>query len=118
MISSLRLFDVCWREVEVEEYLAVGDSFLDQYTMLADDRQKTYAISLDQWIRLKNECISVSDYQWGDGTVSKIQVWPYDSRRLSFDHLALAVAVSYTEMELLAEPRLCGAINDLFSESV
>jgi len=116
LISSPRLFDVCWREVEAENYVAVGDSFLDQHTMLADGRQKTYAISLEQWVRLKNECISVSDYQWDDDTVSKIQVWPYDARYLSFDQLALAVAVSYTEMELLAEPRLCGAINDLLSE--
>jgi hypothetical protein len=115
LISSPRLFDVCWREFKCDEFVAVGDSFLDQHTMLADGPQKTYAISLDQWIVLQDECATVSDYRWDDKTISIIQVWPYDARRLSFDQLALAVAVSYTEVELLAEPRLCGALNDLLS---
>lgn len=116
LISSPRLFDVCWRDFKSEEFVAVGDSFLDQHTMLADGRQKTYAISIDQWGALQNEYISVSDYKWDDKTISIIQVWPYDASNLTFDQLALAVAVSYTEVELLAEPRLCGALNDLLSE--
>ena len=50
IISSPRLFDVFWKDVEFQGLIPAGDTFVDKYADLADNRQKTYAISLAQWM--------------------------------------------------------------------
>lgn len=60
--------------------------------------------------------VEVDSFHFRDASVSKVQVWPYDPRGLSPEQMRLAVAVSYTDSELLEEPRLCGALSNLLSE--
>ena len=45
-VSSPRLMDVYVRQFPTEDQFFVGDSFLDQRTMLADSLQRTYGLSL------------------------------------------------------------------------
>lgn len=114
-ISSPRLFDVYWRCVNTECIPVAGDTFLEKYTMLGDSRQKTFAISYERWKTLKSDYSDISEFDLRDSDVSKIQVWSFDPLLLSHEQMILAVAVTYNDVELLDEPRLCGALNEILS---
>jgi hypothetical protein len=116
IISSPRLFDVFWKDVGLQGLIQAGDTFVDKYTGLADNRQKTYAISLAQWIDISGRYDEVDKYEKLDISISKIQVWPFDPSTLSFEQMVLAIGVSYNEEELKEEPRLCGALRHLMRE--
>lgn len=116
LISSPRLFDVYLKDFVGSEAILAGDSFLDLHTNLADSLQKTYAITLSDWEVVRELYVEVDSFHFRDASVSKVQVWPYDPRGLSPEQMRLAVAVSYTDSELLEEPRLCGALSNLLSE--
>lgn len=113
LVSSPRLADFYVRDFSSDGYVLVGDSFLDRFTMLADMRQKTYGLSLHRWNEISSELVMVSDYDFRDLTITRIQVWPFDPRDLNLDSLKVAVAVSYTALELVREPRIVGALNEL-----
>ncbi|QGT82818.1 hypothetical protein [Pseudomonas coronafaciens] len=115
LVSSPRLFDVYWRSFNMESVSVAGDTFLDKYTMLGDSRQKTFAISLDQWRILERVYKDIVEFSSRDSGVSKVQVWSIDPNLLSHEQMKLAVAVTYNDLELLDEPRLCGALNELLS---
>ncbi|NLT88720.1 MAG: hypothetical protein GXW93_12705 [Pseudomonas lactis] len=113
LVSSPRLADFYVRDFNADGYLQVGDSFLDRYTMLADMPQKTYGVPLDRWNDVSPTVEIVSEYTSRDQTITRIQVWPFDPLCLNLESLKVAVAVSYTELELIREPRIVGALNDL-----
>lgn len=116
IVSSPRLFDVFWKDVATDAFVKAGDSFLEQYTMLCDNHQKTYAISWNEWQKLDGTYATVDEYDINDTSISKIQVWPYDPRTLTFKQMVLSVGVSFTDEELQEEPRLCGALRELMKD--
>ena len=115
-VSSPRMFDLAVRNLQCEGYVKVGDSFLDAHTMLADCPQKTYAITLSEWERVSTSLEVVEEFHFRDASVSRLQVWAVDPKVLSFEALRIAVAVSFTDLELADEPRLSGALTELMSD--
>lgn len=83
--------------------------------MLADGPQKTLAIELGEWKKNESMFEKVESYALRDGSVIKIQVWPFNPSKLNLPQLKVAVAVSYNEIELMRDSRLCGAIHELLS---
>jgi hypothetical protein len=108
--------DVHVRQFPVLDWFFAGDSFLDQRTMLADSPQRTYGVSLPSWSLLQTRVEIVKDYHYNDGSVAKIQIWSFDPRTLTEPQARLAVALSYTSLELYAEPRIIGSLNDILEE--
>jgi hypothetical protein len=84
--------------------------------MLADRPQRTYWLSLGRWKEISSSITEVETFPFRDGTVSRIQIWPFDPLGLSPEAMRIAVAVSYTSLGLIREPRIVGAINDLLRE--
>ncbi|WP_439850012.1 hypothetical protein ACTACG_17210 [Pseudomonas syringae] len=112
-VSSPRLFDVYLRDFPRNSFLEVGDSYLDSRTMLADLAQKTYGISITDWNLIKDHYRNAENFLPNDNSISRVQIWPFDPRSLSPEQLKLAVAVSYSDLELYREPRLSGALRNL-----
>lgn len=115
-VSSPRLMDFCVRNLDVDGLALVGDSFLDGRTMFADWPQRTFGISLARWEILQDDCEIVQHYDLRDLSVAKLQIWPFDPKVLSDDQSILAVALSYTALEMYAEPRIVGALNDVLAD--
>jgi hypothetical protein len=115
-VSSPRLADISVRGFDPAGCTEVGDSFLEKHTMLADRPQRTYGMSLDRWKEVSPSITEVETFAFRDGTVSRIQIWPFDPLSLSPEAMRIAVAVSYTSLELIREPRIVGAVNDLLRE--
>ncbi|HDS1796969.1 MULTISPECIES: hypothetical protein [Pseudomonas] len=113
LVSSPRLKDVYVRGYPLEGLIEVGDTYLDKHTMLADQYQKTFAVSLVQWCQQQNENFIVSEFDFRDASVNKLQIWPFDPADLDEDQLRFAVAVSYTEFEIFDEPRVSLALGEL-----
>lgn len=84
--------------------------------MLADRPQRTYGVSLERWKEISLSITEVETFGFRDVTVSRIQIWPFDPLSLSPEAMRIAVAVSYTSLELIREPRIVGALNDLLRE--
>jgi hypothetical protein len=112
-ISSPRLFDVYLRDFHDSSFLKVSDSYLDSLTMLSDLPQKTYGISLTDWSLIKSRYQDAGSFLPNDKSVSRVQIWPFDPKSLSAEQLKLAIAVSYSDLELYREPRLSGALREL-----
>ncbi|QZP34295.1 hypothetical protein [Pseudomonas sp. DR48] len=112
-VSSPRIMDIYVREAVIETPSFVGDSYLDQITMLADKRQKTVGISLKAWAVLEKTAGRVEKYHFDDASISVLQIWPFDPMSLSDEHLKIAIALSYTTGELRAESRIVGALNEV-----
>ncbi len=115
-VSSPRLMDIYVRQFPIQDQFFAGDSFLDQRTMLADSPQRTYGVSLLSWSLLKTDVEIVENYHYCDSSVTKVQIWPFDPRALTEPQSRLAVALSYTNLELYAEPRIIGSLNDILEE--
>jgi hypothetical protein len=115
-VSSPRLMDFSARNFPAEKFATVGDTFLDSRTMVADAPQKTYGIFLGDWELLKPQIELVDDYPHNDKGVTKLQVWAFDPGSLDEYQTRLAVALSYTRLELYAEPRVVGALNDILED--
>ncbi|MFJ3466658.1 hypothetical protein [Pseudomonas sp. NPDC090201] len=115
-VSSPRLADVYVKDLDPAGCTEVGDSFLEKHTMLADRPQRTYGMSLERWREVSSSITEVETFAFRDGTISRIQIWPFDPLCLPPEEMKIAVAVSYTALELIREPRIVGAINDLLRE--
>lgn len=113
LVSSPRLADFCVRGFVADGHQEVGDSLLDRFTMLADLPQKTFGVPLAEWSQIAPMLEILPEYDFRDQTITRLQVWPFDPCDLSIESLKLAVAVSYTELELVREPRIVGALNEL-----
>lgn len=113
LVSSPRLVSLCVRAFSHPVLVEAGDTFLDCRTMLADYPQKTRAISLTNYLTLVDAVETVDEYHPHDASVMKLQVWPYEPGGLSDFAMAVAVALSYTPAELMAESRISAAIDEL-----
>lgn len=116
LVSSPRLMDHFVRGFDTEIYALVGDSFLDLHTMLGDYDNKTYGVSLVEWGALKDKLEVVDSFSFRDTSVSRVQVWAFDPKDLDHDSMRIAVACSYHDLELIREPRIFGAIEDLLTD--
>ena len=113
LVSSPRLSDHFIRGLCAEDLCVVGDSFLSEFTAIGDWRNKTYGVSIEAWDCLRREVEIVENFPFGDLTIKRIQVWPFDPKDLDLESMKIAVAVSYCDLELIREPRIFGAINEL-----
>jgi len=113
LVSSPRLISLCVRAFSHPALAEAGDTFLDSRTRLADYTQKTMAISLTNYLLLEGTIEVVEEYSPNDPAVMKLQIWPYEPRDLNEFAMAVAVALSYTPAELMAESRISLAINEL-----
>ncbi|NIE75519.1 hypothetical protein F3J45_13845 [Pantoea sp. Ap-967] len=116
LVSSPRLKDVYVRDFSADGLIEVGDSYLDKCTMLSDQPQKTYGISIDQWEAVESRATFVDEFHFRDTSVIKLQVWPFDPSSLTAEQLRVAVAVSFTELEIFDEPRLALALDELLED--
>ncbi|HEN8800257.1 TPA: hypothetical protein U8251_002856 [Pseudomonas putida] len=116
LVSSPKLFEAFWENVPPDLFVQAGDTFLDKHTMLADNPQKTYAISIADWQKFSTTYVDVEQYEHDDTSISKIQIWPYDPRMLTFQQMVLSVGMSFSDVDLQEEPRLCGALRDLMKD--
>ncbi|RRW54949.1 hypothetical protein EGJ55_14195 [Pseudomonas moraviensis] len=115
-VSSPRMLDHYARMVPLPGMLVAGDTFLDEFTMLADRRQRTFAISYDDWKKASKDIEVLHEYDQNDSTIINIQVWPFPPAELDNFQRLIAVALSYTRSELDAESRISSSIDDLVSE--
>ncbi|MFJ7286099.1 hypothetical protein [Pseudomonas sp. NPDC099000] len=115
-VSSPRFGDTYVREMVIGNLLFVGDSFLDQRTRLADNRQKTFGISQKMFSLVKPEIDEIESYEPMDSSISILQVWTVDPSTLNEHQLRLAVSLSYTAKELRAESRIVGALNHILED--
>lgn len=113
LVSSPRLVSVCVRAFSHPALVEAGDTFLDSRTRLADYPQKSIAISLTNYLLLEGAIEVVEEYSPNDPAVMKLQVWPFEPGDLNEFAMAVAVALSYTPAELMAESRISLAINEL-----
>lgn len=115
VVSSPRLFDVAVQDLK-ESLVSVGDTFLDQRSMLADWPQRTYGVSLERWRILSSKTQLIGAFHHNDASVSKIQVWSFEPGSLTEMQMRLAVALTYTNAELRAESRIVGALNHVLND--
>ncbi|WP_458131009.1 hypothetical protein [Pseudomonas sp. R3-41] len=113
LVSSPRLRSMFVRAFSHPALAEAGDTFLDSRTLLADYPQKTMAISLTNYQLLEGAVEVVDEYSPNDPSLMKLQIWPYEPRDLNEFAMAIAVALSYTPAELMAESRISAAIDDL-----
>jgi hypothetical protein len=113
LVSSPRLMSQSVRAFSHPALFVAGDTFLDSRTMLADYLQKTRAISLADYLPLVSEVEIVDEYDPNDRSVMKLQVWPFEPGDLNDFAMTVAVALSYTRAELMAESRISLAIDEL-----
>lgn len=116
LVSSPRLMSMFVRAFSHPALVEAGDTFLDSHTMIADYPQKTRAISLANYLTLVETVEIVYEYHPHDLSLMKLQVWPYEPGDLSHFAMAVAVALSYTPAELMAESRISAAIGELVGE--
>jgi hypothetical protein len=116
LVSSPRLISLCVRAFSHPALAEAGDTFLDSRTRLADYPQKTMAMSFTNYRTLVDSVEVVDEYHPHDASVMKLQIWPYEPGDLNKFAMAVAVALSYTPAELMAESRISGAIDELVSE--
>lgn len=116
LVSSPRLTSFYVRAFSHPALAITGDTYLDNRTMLADCLQKTWAISLQEFTHLTGLVEFVDEYCPKDASVMKLQIWPYDPKCLDDFAMAVAVALSYTPAELMAESRISLAIDELVSD--
>ncbi|MBZ9784161.1 hypothetical protein K9857_21730 [Pseudomonas sp. REP124] len=113
-VSPPRLADYYVRGHLGAGLVAVGDTFLDARTMLADRAQKTFAVPIQQWSEfVDGKELLDGDPVFGDSNVTRIEVWPFDPSTLSEQQLILAVAISYSPREWYANERVAGAVDQL-----
>lgn len=113
LVSSPRLRSLCVRAFSHPALAEAGDTYLDSRTMLADYPQKTKAISLTNYLLLENAVEVVDEYSHNDPSLMKLQVWPFEPVDLNEFAMTMAVALSYTPVELMAESRISLAIDEL-----
>jgi hypothetical protein len=112
-VSSPRLSSFAVQAFSHSALVVAGDSYLDARTRLADYPQKTMAISLASYLLLEGTVEVVNEYSPNDPSLMKLQIWPFEPGDLNEFAMAVAVALSYTPAELMAESRISLAINEL-----
>lgn len=116
IVSSPNLASMHVRSFSHPSLCIAGETYLDTRTMLADRRQRTYALSLNTWNQLADAVEVISEYHFTDLSVMRIQVWPFEPSLLNDFQMAVAVGLSFTPAELMADSRISLAIGELVSE--
>lgn len=116
LMSSPKLADYWVRNLDAKGLTFVGDSFLSEHSMLGDWDRKSYGVSMARWSEIQGGLEILDELKFHDEGVSRVQVWPFDPSELTLEAMKLAVAVSYSDLELFREPRIFGAINEMLSE--
>lgn len=90
-----------------------GDSYLSLHTMVADGYRKTYALSMADWHEISDAVEKVDWCEPFDEAVMSIQVWPFQPRELDGFAMGVAVALSFSPAELMADSRISSAVDEL-----
>lgn len=112
-VSSPKLAEIHVRGHHGDGLVAVGDTYLDARTMLADRDQRTYAVPICQLDQFLNGKEVIKEIGFRDRDATRIEIWSFDPAGLQEEQLTLAVALSYTAREFKACERTAGAVNDL-----
>ncbi|HEK2289128.1 TPA: hypothetical protein ACRNTS_004626 [Pseudomonas aeruginosa] len=112
-VSSPRLMSFRVKLFSHPALSPAGNTYLDKRTMLADFPQKTYAVAFHEWKNLVDHVVFVDKFAWRDASIMNIQVWPYTPASLDEFAMTIAVALSYTPVELMAESRISLALDEL-----
>lgn len=116
VVSSPRLMSYSVRCFSHPGLMIAGESYLSLHTMIADGSRRTYAISMQDWLEIDGV---VDKFDWCepfDKTIINIQVWPFRPSELDPFAMAVAVSLSFTPMELMAESRISSAIDEMIAE--
>lgn len=116
LVSSPNLAAMYVRAFSHPALCAAGETYLDARTMLADRRQRTYALSLSEWEQLAQRVEVLDEYQFTDLSIMKLQIWPFDPRVLDDFQMAIAVSLSFLPSELMADSRVSLAIDELVQD--
>lgn len=112
--SSPRLFDIKVRDGAFIKHLPkVNVSFLEQHSMLADDRHQTLGMSLAMYEATKS-ILGIVDKPIKGESYTNIEVWPFDPNKVSDRQRFVGVVLGFTAVELYC-PRLCQAIEEVAS---
>lgn len=115
MVSSPRLMSYSVQCFGHPGLAVAGESYLSMHTMIGDGCQRTYALSLEDWLGIRSVVEKVESCQPFDSAVMNIQVWPYPPSDLDDFAMAVAVALSFTPSELMAESRISLAVDELMA---
>lgn len=116
VVSSPRLMSFNARCFSHPGLVIAGESYLSQHTMIMDGYRKTYAISHQEWLDICGKVELLEVCEPFDSTVMSIQVWPFKPVELDRFSMAVAVALSFSPAELMAESRISLAVDELVSE--
>jgi hypothetical protein len=116
VVSSPRLMSFSVRCFSHPGLVIAGESYLSQHTMIADGYRKTYAISHQEWLDICGKVEFLEVCEPFDSTVMNIQIWPFKPEELDSFSMAVAVALSFSPAELMAESRISLAADELVSE--
>ncbi|MBH3459003.1 hypothetical protein [Pseudomonas putida] len=83
--------------------------------MIADGARKTYAVSMQDWLEIDGAVEKVEWCEPFDAGVMNIQVWPFAPSELDPFAIAVAVALSFTPAEMMAESRISLAVDELMA---
>lgn len=113
VVSSPRLESYTVRCFSHPGLKMAGDSYLSLHTLVADGYRKTYALSMVDWLEISDAVETVDWCEPFDESAISVQVWPFQPRELDEFGMAVAVALSFTPAELMAESRISLAVDEL-----
>lgn len=116
LVSSPRLSDHFVRGFDPAGLVLVADSFLSEHTMMGDHAQRSYGVALEEWECIKGGLTEAEDFHFTDSSVIRVQVWPFDPADLELEAMKIAVALTFTDLEMIYESRICGAVDDLLTD--
>ena len=116
MVSSPRLMSYSVQCFSHPGLAVAGESYLSLHTMIAEGSRKTYAISMQDWLEITDVVESVEWCEPFDKALMNVQVWPFAPSKLGPFAMAVAVGLSFTPMELIAESRISSAIDEMIAE--
>lgn len=116
MVSSPRLMSYSVQCFSHPGLAVAGESYLSLHTMIAEGSRKTYAISMQDWLEITDVVESVEWCEPFDKALMNVQVWPFVPSTLGPFAMAVAVGLSFTPMELIAESRISSAIDEMIAE--
>lgn len=113
IISSPRLADMYVSNFYTDGLRRVADSFLSDNTLLGDLPHATFGIELSRWQELNCPVLQAREIRDHHSDIIRLQVWPFDPNDLDEEQMRLAVAVTFSDLELFEEPRLSLAVDEL-----
>ncbi len=116
VVSSPRLESHSVRCFSHPRLAVAGDSYLSLHTMLGDGCRKTYALSMADWLEIQDAVETVEWCEPFETAVMNIQIWPFAPTELDAFAMAVAVSLSFTPAELMAESRTSLALDELLND--